>query len=125
VSYITCPLTKQTILLIAGPKHFNDRIKICDELVDRIIEVSPTKIITTDTYFDDIVAELIFHNRSIEYIRHYNQRDKYGKHADSRRNYEMSYATHALIFNDESMEMVNILYFANRHRLNIKLINLK
>lgn len=119
-------MTKQPILLIAGPKHFNDRVVICDALIDRILEVSPTKIITSDTYFDDIIAELVVHNRSVEYERYYNQRDKYGKHADSRRNYEMTLnATHALIFNDESMEMLDVLYFSNRHRLNIKLINLK
>lgn len=114
-----------TTLLVCGPPRYINRQLICDHLIDALFEVDPVKVVTPDTPFDNVIAELLQYDQSIEYERFYEQRDKYGKSALSRRNYEMcGCASHALIFNDDGEFIRDIMYYINRHNVTIKIINL-
>lgn len=113
------------VLIVAGPRDFYDREVVADALVDMIVELSPTKVLSGDAKgVDQIVAELC-HSSGMPYERHFADWDKYGKSAGPRRNWIMALAgTHLLAFYNGSIGTTNMIYFAKRHDLTVKIINI-
>jgi len=116
------------VLIVAGPRNFFDREVISDALIDAIIDLDISKIITGDAPgVDTITAELCTQS-SMEYERYFADWDKYGKSAGPRRNWNMAIsATHLLAFYKQpygTPGTCNMIYFAERHDLIVKIFNI-
>jgi hypothetical protein len=113
------------VLIVAGPRDYFNREVITDALVDCICDIQPSKIITGDARgVDQIVAELCY-DSGMKYEQFPAQWDKYGKSAGPRRNWNMALAgTHLLAFYNGSPGTSNMIYFAERHDLEVIKVNI-
>ena len=114
------------MMLIAGPKIIQDRGVIVDALIDYLCDHEVEKIITGDSFgVDQIISELVNSYTDIEYERIYPDFNKFGKHAKIRSLWKMtSKSTHLLLFDDQVESVYDVMYFANRHNLVIKRVQI-
>lgn len=113
------------VLIVAGPRDYNDKAVITDALVDAIIDFSPVLIISGDaTGVDSIVADMCSRvGRPYQMFR--AEWNKYGKSAGPIRNVEMARnGTHLLAFYNGSPGTSNMIYFAEKFHLKIRKIDI-
>ena len=118
-------MTKVQTLMVSGPRNFNNRDLIVDHLIDCVCDWSITRVITGDQFgVDQIVSELINSYTDVEYERIYPDFNKFGKIAKIRSIWQMtSQSTYLLLFDNRLDSVYDVMYFAKRYDLIIRIVN--
>jgi len=104
--------------MVAGPERYPDRDYIVDTLIDAMCDIGPERILSGDT--GDVcmvVGEVI--GPTGMYTRYYPEQ-KYGNGAVLRRDLSMiQQSSHMLVFDPDSPDVKDIMYYADRYHLSI------